>query len=68
MPRAVAVLQRFNHRTHHRGRLTTLIRQAGRDPGQTDIPWPGVARFVDAPPERQADQGFLRFARGCAWS
>jgi uncharacterized damage-inducible protein DinB len=52
MPRAVAVLQLFNHGTHHRGQLTTLIRQAGRDPGQTDIPWlPGVVRFVDAPPE-----------------
>jgi uncharacterized damage-inducible protein DinB len=41
------------HGTHHRGQLTTLIRQAGRDPGQTDIPWlPGVVRFIDAPPER----------------
>jgi uncharacterized damage-inducible protein DinB len=52
MPRAVAVLQLFNHGTHHRGQLTTLIRQAGRDPGSTDIPWlPGVVRFVDAPPD-----------------
>ena len=48
MPRAIAVLQLFNHGTHHRGQLTTLIRQAGRDPGVTDIPWlPGVVRTSD---------------------
>jgi uncharacterized damage-inducible protein DinB len=48
MPRAVAVLQLFNHGTHHRGQLTTLIRQAGHDPGVTDIPWlPGVVRTFD---------------------
>lgn len=39
----------FNHGTHHRGQLTTLIRQAGRDPGVTDLPWlPGVVRIADA--------------------
>lgn len=54
MPRAVAVLQLFNHGTHHRGQLTTLIAQAGRDPGVTDIPWlPGVVRFTDEPPPPQ---------------
>ena len=48
MPRAVAVLQLFNHGTHHRGQLTTLIRQSGRDPGVTDLPWlPGVVRLFD---------------------
>jgi uncharacterized damage-inducible protein DinB len=48
MPRAVAVLQLFNHGTHHRGQLTTLIKQAGRDPGVTDLPWlPGVVRMFD---------------------
>ena len=48
MPHAVAVLQLFNHGTHHRGQLTTLIRQAGRDPGVTDIPWlPGAVRTFD---------------------
>ena len=52
LPRAVAAMQLFNHGTHHRGQLTTLMRQAGRDPGETDIPWlPGVVRFIDAPPE-----------------
>jgi uncharacterized damage-inducible protein DinB len=48
MPRTVAVLQLFNHGTHHRGQLTTLIKQAGRDPGVTDIPWlPGLVRVFD---------------------
>jgi len=27
----------FNHQTHHRGQLTTLLLQAGRDPGVTDL-------------------------------
>ena len=48
MPRAVGVLQLFNHGTHHRGQLTTLIRQAGLDPGVTDLPWlPGLVRVLD---------------------
>ena len=48
MSRSVAVLQLFNHGTHHRGQLTTLIKQAGFDPGITDIPWlPGVVRVFD---------------------
>jgi len=33
----------FNHQTHHRGQLTTLISQAGHDPGVTDLLWlPGA--------------------------
>ena len=53
LPRALAAMQLFNHGTHHRGQLTTLIRQSGRDVGETDIPWlPGVVRFVEASPER----------------
>ena len=48
LPRAVAAMHLFNHGTHHRGQLTTLMKQAGRDPGVTDLPWlPGVVRFVD---------------------
>jgi uncharacterized damage-inducible protein DinB len=50
MPRAVAAVHLFNHGTHHRGQLTTLMKQAGHDPGITDLPWlPGVVRIVDAP-------------------
>ncbi len=35
----------FNHQTHHRGQLTTLLMQAGVDPGVTDLIWlPELAR------------------------
>jgi uncharacterized damage-inducible protein DinB len=38
----------FQHATHHRGQLATLIKQAGKDPGVTDLPWmPGVVAVVD---------------------
>jgi uncharacterized damage-inducible protein DinB len=37
------LLHFFNHQTHHRGQLTTLIKQAGYEPGVTDLMWlPGV--------------------------
>lgn len=29
----------FNHQTHHRGQLTTLLFQQGIDPGITDLMW-----------------------------
>ncbi|MBK7399729.1 MAG: damage-inducible protein DinB [Myxococcales bacterium] len=32
-----AVAHLFNHQTHHRGQVTTLLAQAGRDPGVTDL-------------------------------
>ena len=32
-----AVTHFFNHQTHHRGQVTTLLRQAGHDPGVTDL-------------------------------
>jgi len=33
----------FNHQTHHRGQLTTLVTQAGYEPGVTDLMWmPGL--------------------------
>ena len=39
----VALLHFFNHQTHHRGQATTLISQAGYDPGVTDLMWmPGL--------------------------
>jgi uncharacterized damage-inducible protein DinB len=31
------VAQLFNHQTHHRGQVTTLLMQAGHDPGVTDL-------------------------------
>ena len=64
LPRAVAAMHLFNHGTHHRGQLTTLIKQAGRDPGVTDLPWlPGVVRILEAPsgagspPDEKSPQG-----------
>lgn len=32
-----AVAHLFNHQTHHRGQVTTLLVQAGHDPGVTDL-------------------------------
>ena len=31
------LLHFFNHQTHHRGQVTTLLFQAGIDPGTTDL-------------------------------
>jgi uncharacterized damage-inducible protein DinB len=43
-PLWLCVLQLFNHQTHHRGQVTTLLKQAGVDPGITDLPWAPLAR------------------------
>jgi uncharacterized damage-inducible protein DinB len=32
-----AVAHLYNHQTHHRGQVTTLLMQAGHDPGVTDL-------------------------------
>ncbi len=48
---SIAAVHLFNHGTHHRGQLTTLMSQAGIDPGPTDLPWlPGVLRILDEDP------------------
>jgi uncharacterized damage-inducible protein DinB len=39
LPVWLAAMQLFNHQTHHRGQVTTLIKQAGKDPGITDLPY-----------------------------
>ncbi len=36
-PLHYAVQHLFNHQTHHRGQVTTLLMQLGRDPGVTDM-------------------------------
>lgn len=36
-PAWVFVTHMFNHQTHHRGQLTTLLTQMGRDVGVTDL-------------------------------
>jgi uncharacterized damage-inducible protein DinB len=39
------LLHFFNHQTHHRGQVTTLIKQAGYEPGVTDLMWlPGAGQ------------------------
>lgn len=35
----LAVTHFFNHQTHHRGQLTTLLSQCGKDIGVTDLMW-----------------------------
>ena len=39
LPAWTLVTHLFNHQTHHRGQVTTLMKQLGHDPGDTDIPW-----------------------------
>ena len=39
IPRWVALTHMFNHQTHHRGQITTLLSQMGLDIGPTDIPF-----------------------------
>jgi uncharacterized damage-inducible protein DinB len=44
----VVVLHLFNHQTHHRGQLTTLLSQMGKDYGITDlIVLPGLLSSCD---------------------
>jgi uncharacterized damage-inducible protein DinB len=46
MPYVAAVMQIFNHQTHHRGQITTLLNQFGVDIGPTDLAampgWPAT--------------------------
>ncbi len=37
VPIWIAVTHFFNHQTHHRGQITTLLSQLGRDAGVTDL-------------------------------
>jgi uncharacterized damage-inducible protein DinB len=42
-PLWLATVHFFNHQTHHRGQLTTLLSQRGLEPGVTDLLWlPGI--------------------------
>ena len=38
-PHWLLVVHLFNHQTHHRGQLTTLLSQLGYNLGVTDLPW-----------------------------
>lgn len=45
-PLWLAATHFFNHQTHHRGQLTTLLSQCGVDYGVTDLMWlPGAETF-----------------------
>ncbi|MGH7851383.1 MAG: DinB family protein, partial [Thermodesulfobacteriota bacterium] len=47
LPRRILAAHMFNHQTHHRGQLTTLVMQLGIDPGITDIPWlPSLQNYM----------------------
>ena len=39
MPLALVFMHLFNHQTHHRAQLTTLLMQCGVDVGRTDLAW-----------------------------
>jgi uncharacterized damage-inducible protein DinB len=39
IPHWILLTQMFNHETHHRGQITTLLTQMGHDIGSTDIPF-----------------------------
>ncbi|MBD2578979.1 DinB family protein [Oscillatoria sp. FACHB-1406] len=39
VPKWILVAHMFNHQTHHRGQVTTLLSQMGLDIGSTDIPF-----------------------------
>jgi len=38
-PRAMLVVQLFNHQTHHRGQVHAMLTAAGAKPDDTDIPF-----------------------------
>lgn len=47
IPRWVMVVQLFNHQTHHRSQVTSVLHAMGIDYGATDIPWrPGAGYFA----------------------
>ncbi|MDF3606046.1 DinB family protein [Paracoccus sp. DMF-8] len=39
LPRTMAILQMFNHQTHHRGQIHAMLTAAGARPQATDIPF-----------------------------
>jgi len=49
LPVWVLATHMFNHQTHHRGQVTTLIKQLGYEPGITDIPWLPSLQDYSAP-------------------
>ena len=50
VPRWVLVTHMFNHETHHRGQVTTLLSQIGLDVGTTDLPFMPQFQASGVPP------------------
>lgn len=47
IPRWVMVVQLFNHQTHHRSQVSSVLHSMGVDYGATDLPWrPGAGFFA----------------------
>src|SRR4029079_16603627 len=60
-PRWLLVSHLFNHQTHHRGQVTTLLTQQGHDVGSTDLPFmPGLC----ASPGNAGQRARCRFGAG----
>ena len=38
-PKALCVMQLFNHQTHHRGQVHAMLTAAGQQPNDTDLPF-----------------------------
>ncbi len=38
-PKAICVMQMFNHQTHHRGQVHAMLTAAGQKPTDTDLPF-----------------------------
>jgi uncharacterized damage-inducible protein DinB len=48
LPAWIVATHLFAHAVHHRGQVSTLLKQAGHDIGPTDLPYlPGVMRVLD---------------------
>jgi uncharacterized damage-inducible protein DinB len=48
LPAWIAATHLFQHAAHHRGQVTTLLKQSGKDIGVTDLQGlPGVVRILD---------------------
>jgi uncharacterized damage-inducible protein DinB len=58
-PLEPALVHFFNHQTHHRGQVTTLLSQLGIDPGATDV----IAYYRQMGPDGFSPRGR---ARACA--
>jgi uncharacterized damage-inducible protein DinB len=48
LPAWLLVMHLFNHQTHHRGQLTTLLSQLGVDYGVTDLPFIPLADELES--------------------